>query len=766
MQTVEFRPAKRNYAPIKKFKKPHLRFELYSIDHQLIQYSDLTNATNWSRSYTCTTVKYKGRTLVGLPNNSAYSSVNLTGTITLVETGDYLVNVIGIRSPSCASNAQLSVSVGGSVLKNINTKHTYQHPHVFDFGVHRLTSGSKSFVITVPKFIQVWAIAVYKINKYIGKSGSLASRKRLDVMGVSDLTHNIVNELDTAKVDIAMHSDYLRPEESFSGYTFEFWDIVNIYMGNKSDSKNMLGGYVIDVIPDEDKLKLEIGSHYADLLGEPIYNNLAIGINPRSDETPQFPHKQFSSALETCRYLVEAADEVGITLREIVKPHGYELNFAEQDDFDAAHANGYHKQQISPVSGIPCMKVTLDMDAININDCGVTNQVIELVFFDDPDNPWNAAVDQFHGLKYMAPSCATSASTMMQWNLGITMYKAGQTAANAIEYNIRWTGKSGSPHLIGSMTYTLNNKTQISKFDLKAAFDKYAKSTAYYVTKVRLWNTVTSNEVTNHDKMVMYLDNPISYASDVNAKMHLDQGSDKPFNLLKQILNEIDYVSYINYGKYRCDDRIIFAPLENQASAIEISESENVLDIFNQEYNPMEYLANRVLCYYHYTQKDVDKTGKSFTENLDSYFHFRRPWGYFEDLSDVSSQVDADKYSSKYLSKNAYPYKSYGIKMEGTTLINLSDFVLTKIDNKALSGYYGLKDLIYNMNFEEDGFTTQVDAGRASDYFYDVVMKMYDKIERYKHKDNRNVYDNRSLKVRGMTGVGSIIKSGSSYSNV
>jgi hypothetical protein len=293
-------------------------------------------------------------------------------------------------------------------------------------------------------------------------------------------------------------------------------------------------------------------------MGEPVYTNFLSGVKAKSDEQQQFPHKQFASALSTCVYLSEVVDEVGMEVGAIIKPHGYELNFRDLDDVNKLQAHGYHIQQVRPAnSNSPCLKVTLDMDAINVNECGVTNQEIELVLFDNTDNPWDATDYGYHSIEYKAPSCATTANTMLQWNLGITLYKSGQTAANAVEYNIRFTGKSGVPHLIGSIPYTLNSRDQHAKFNLKAALDKHVDSSHYYVTKVRLWNNVTTSEVYNHNKMVMYIDNPISYRSNANAKLHIDQSTDKPMTLLKQILEEIDYVSYVDYGSERKDDKII-----------------------------------------------------------------------------------------------------------------------------------------------------------------------------------------------------------------
>lgn len=756
MSSVEFHPNNHQYSPILEYKRPNARVEILSIDHTLINYDFLQN---WGRDCSCEIKQYKGFNYVGLPANSTYATVNLSHGVEIVESGDYWIMIYGKRQ---AIDGAVTLSIDDNVIRSLDSKHTYEHPHWFDYGVVNLTAGNRDFYINVTKGCYVFGIAIYKIDKYVGKNGGKAVKNRLDVQNISNLTHNTINEMNTATIEIANHNEYLAFDENYSGLQFEYLDHINVYIGSNSENMvNMFGGYIIDPTQSDDnsKITLDCADRLFDLkYRNYVYNNFLIGkaVASSASNTNNFPTVHFSSALETLRYLAEASIEKGLKAEKFYYPYGFNLNFGNQDDFNQVEVDGFYKKYETK-EGMPAPSMMLTLDEIPIDVCGGTNTLVEAVLYENYSDPWDANIYDILGLSYMAPSCACDALTKLQMNIGIEMYKTGQNEDNAVEYNIAFTGKSGVPHLIGSIPQYLNNAWQTPKFNLKTAFDKYAKSSNYYITKVRLWDTVNSSQLANKHNMILYLDNILSYNNALNANISIEQATSKSFDVMQTILAQLGYVLYVEYSDERRDDILVCAPASYEQAEIEAVEGKNIYSITNHKYDPVEYVANKVLIY---THPSDSVTASSSAIDIDGFFRWQGSLEYFEDLSDVKSQSEGNTYANNYLNQNKTPSHSYTLEMEGTTLIKPSDWLLTKIDNKPLSGDYPLLTLSYDLNFDDNQFKTKVDAGRVSQYFYRRLKDMYLKIEQNEIRNSRNVYNNKNQKTVGTSGIGSITKSG------
>jgi hypothetical protein len=764
-QIVEFLPNRTNYDRMVKIDNPYIRADIYATD---ITNSIQQDLNNWNKSSNLTwdVHQWNGDTVVGVPSTSTAASGDLTKTINIPSTGMYWILIKGVQGAH-HKDSYITLSIDGTNKGSIETYQPFDAWQWFDFGFINLNSGSHSFDLNVMKQSYATRIYLYKMDTYSTESNH--SKFRLDPSKLT-FTQNATNQYNTAELDLIFHEEYLQPDKNpFSRIFCEYTDPMTLWIGNDDDpnetAKVMFGGYMTDRVISDDLSTLTISfmDRFFDLMREPVYKNLLVNTSTKSSATPDFPYIQFSSALETIRYLSEYPER-GLSALKVIPDYGFYNNFSTLDLYNSISVSGFLKQWTKSIGNpAPCLELMLDK--FNLNHCGVSIvPSCECVLFDGAGAPYDASIYNYLSFNYLCPS--GSVNYPLQFNVGVTMYQAGQTPGQAVEYVVSFTGKSGQANTIGAVKPVLNGHTQQFKVDLNELFDKYANSSNYYVTKVRLFDSPNTTQIANRTKSIMYIDNAMAYSDSINLHMEMDQATDKPFDNIQTICNDINRVAYIEYGKQRKDDILVLAPAENEPADVEAVEGINVMGITNEQYAPLNYITNRVLKHFTYGE-NMDKVGISFYENLDSIFRFHGAIGSYESLSNVTNQADANLYAQRDLDKNSYPYVSFSMTLDGTVLIKPSDYVVSSVDSRALSGNQAIASITHEIDWNPLKYTTKIDVGRPSDEFHSFVNSIYLNSKKYANQALNNAYSSNALARRGYSGVGAFIKSGSqNISNV
>jgi hypothetical protein len=755
---TETNPSQFHTNPITYHENPYCKIEIEAKDHTNIIRSD---ARSWTRNPKDLWVeKIGGSTSVGIQGSQAYTTATLTKTLNITEAGYYRIYIRALRQ-AWNLNAEITLKLDSTALKRYNTGTKQLHYKWLDYGKKYLTTGDHSFEIDFNgKDCWVESVILHRIEDYT--TDTPQHSHRLDIQNI-EFTQNSVNELNTAKIELLMKEDWFTPgKNNYSNIVFDITDTINIFLGSDNNTKNMFGGYIIgyELSDDNTILTLNCIDRFLDLHREPAYLNYAIGVNPRSDEQSEFPHLQFASAIEAIRYLIEH-QEFGINSYRLEYPYGFYLNLTDQKVFENITVNGFSKVHDKRAGNPPpCLR--LGIDKFNVDSCGIISDTsMECVLFNSESNPYDATEYDILNFNYMSPGISSTDAYKLQFNVEVTMYKDGESVTDAKAYNILFTGKTGASNVIGSVKPVLNGRWQEFKPNLKTFFDNYSASNHYYITKVRLVNTVTQSEVDNRDKSIMYIDNPYSFDSDINTTMHIDQETDYPFMILQKICEEIGYTAYIEYARERKDDCLILAPIENDASTQLIIEGSNVVNVYNKTYAPKETISNRALRHYHYTRDETEYTGVAYAENLDSFYRYG-PFQHYENMSDTTLQADADKSALKHINDNAYGLISFSMDIIGSTLLEPSQYFVTSLKSHYLNGNYSPKAIIHTVNFKGDApsFKTQIDVGQPSQRFRDIIVDVNKQVKRLIRKDNRSMYDSRALSNLGFASPGAFIKQG------
>ena len=725
---------------------PYVLLEMWVKDHAN-KYRFL--CPNWERSTgDIYTWKRNGATLIGLSSYRSTTSAYITTNRTINEAGTYWVLLRTLKQP-WQGDKTVSLSIDGTVKGKFNTNHQTEHYRYLDFGHMTLSSGSHEFRIDFDGK-DSWAdhLILYKLDYY--SSESTKSRYRLDWLD-TEFTQNTIGDINTADITLPMRTAWFDPNRNInSRLVFDRTDMLNIILGDSPDNFGVrFGGYVLghSISNELDQLTLHFADTLMDLYRRPTYFNYAIGVTPSSDNEYTFPTGQFGSAFEAIRHLSDT-QEWGIHSYGVSYPYTFYKNFKTIPDFNSATVSGFEKTLIPSLG----MKITYGKSA---------NSSSYVKIFDSPSSPINAADDNILYLQYLVSGNSCLKVNRIQFNIEITMYKSGQTPADAVTYNILFSGKSGDPRVIGAETPVFNGTVQVSKFDLKEALDNYASSGDYYITKIQLTNDITVDEVNNRQNSHIILMEAGAFSETINKNFELSQETDYPYEVLTEILNKLEYVGYVNYARRRGLDVLCVAPEMNTYSDIEAVTgiNANVTDI---TYDTQEDLRNAKLAHFKYKIGEDEYSGVSYAENSESVLAYGPgAWEAYESYSDINNQTDSDIETRKYVEKNSYCINSFTLEILGCPLLNPSQYIISKLNNEYLSGNYPTKTVTYTLSRESSPkCLTRVSVNRPGSYYNQLMDKLNKNLKKFIGIENRRQYDNRSLSNMDFIAPGAFIREG------
>jgi len=752
--SAEFQPSLFNEGQQVITDDPYIFLEMWAKDHAN-KYRFL--CPNWEKSTTdLYNWKRNGANLVGLSSYRSTTSAYITTNRTINEAGTYWVLLRTLRQPWCGDKT-VSLTIDSTLIGSANTNHQTEHYRYIDFGHIDLSSGSHEFRIDF-NGKDSWAdhLILYKLDYY--SSEETKSRYRLDWID-TEFTQNTVGDINTADITLPMREEWNDPNRNIHSLkVFDRTDILNIILGDSPDNMRVrFGGYLLGTTTGNDlnQLTLHFADRLIDLYRRPNYANYAIGITPSSDNTYTFPVMQLGSAFEAIRHLSDT-QEYGVMAYGISYPYKVYKNFKSVSDFNSVSNSGFIKT-LDPSTG---MRITYDKVAVD--SCGVTPDLnCYLTLYNNPSNPIDAATDNIYYLKYMAAGESCNKNNRVQFNIEVTMYKAGETPTSAVTYNILFSGKSGENNVIGQETPILNGREQVIKFDLNNAFDNIANSGNYYITKIRLTDTLTSDQVDARKNSAITLIEFGVYPEDINKEFELAQETNYPYENLAEILNRLDYVGYVDYARRRGLDVLCVAPEMNLPAPVEAVSGVNA-NITDITYDTQEDLRNAKLAHYKYMVGENEETGVSYAENSESVLAYGPgAWEAYESYSDINNQTDADIETRRFVEQNSYCINSFTLEILGCPLLNPSEYVVSKLMNERLSGNYSTKTVTYTL--KKDGSPkclARVSVNRPGSYYNQMMDNLDKTMKKAIGIENRRQYDSRSLANMDFISPGAFIRSG------
>jgi hypothetical protein len=746
MIEAEFQPTLFPVPDVAYTDNPYVKVEIQRRDPTNIYRSP---CIYWDRSSTnLFQEKYKGSEIVGLHPGRSLTSATLEKDIPIDKAGWYWILLRVVKTPGSTTQT-IGLSIDGDLLQNIRTYAKWEYYRFLDFGYVYLTAGTHTFLSSLSgKRTWVDHLLMYRLEYF--SSDELDSEHRLDWKSI-EFTENCLGDLNSAEIALPLREIWNDPNANiYSRKYFDFGDILNIIVGSSNEWSNAhvkFGGYVLgcDVSDDSSELIINGVDRLIDLYRRPSYTNYYINLSPTSDETYTFPVRKFATVFEAIRSASETC-EYGPLNYGIDYPYSLDLDFRLLEDYEKTSAIGFDSTY-SPTMGIRL-------------GYGKSTGACSLILFDDEYGPIDASVEDILCLKYLAAGESCTVNNRMQFNIKVTMYKNGESTADAKTYTILFTGKSGDTNIIGQALPVFDGNDQLVKFDWNEAFDDYAPSSHYYVTKIEVTDTATSSQISRRERSNVYIQGLITYDSDFNTKMKVNQETSYPYEDVKEMIDNINYVAYLDYGRERREDVLCVSPLMNEVCPIEAVEGVNVRKVTDISYAPRDILHNRILAHYHYKKGNTEKTGISYYENLDSVARYGPgAWETYEDLTDISTKKDADLYCKKYIEENSYPMTSFTLIIDGTSLLNPSQYIVSKLQKNYLVGEYSTKTAVHNIS-QEEGYTTSISVNRPGSYYEEIMDKLERNINKYIIGNSENMYNQTVLANMGFSSLGAFIRSG------
>lgn len=728
---------------------PFVKVEIWSRDHSCIYRFP---CTQWDKSNSQIYEReHLGATLVGLAGHRSLTNANISTPRYVRKKGLHWILIRASRQP-INGNKFVKLYIDNKLVGQINTLTGYsEHYRYLDFGYLELNEGWHDFKIEMDG-LDVWVdyLLMYRLDYY--SSDHRKSRYRLDWENI-EFTENSMGELNSADITLPLREEWNDPNLNiFSRKVFDFMDILNISVGNDwKDARVKFGGYVLGMDENDEGTQLTINGvdRLVDFYRKPVYTNYYIGLAPSGDDTYTFPVVQFGSALESIRHCSETC-EFGPLNYGILYPYTLNLDFTRPDDYSGVVVSGFNKTY-SQSTGLRLGYEPLDYDY-----CGVVvNTNYDGILWDSPDNPFDAAHDDILCLKYLASGESCGINTRVQVNIEVTMHKAGETVNDAKTYTILFTGKSAANDIIGQIKPALNGLNQLAKFDLKKAFDKYAPSSEYHVTKVVVRDSnVTTGQMEFRKNSLIHILGISAYPSVLNKKMKVEQETSYPYEVINEILEKLDYVAWVDYGRTRATDILMISPEMNLESPVQAVEGVNVLGVTDKSYAPYETIRNRRFMHYHYQEGDEDRVGSARYENLDSIDRYGPgAWEDYEDSTDINNQTDADIEAQRHVEQNSYPLTSFTLVLKGTSLLNPAQYMVSKLTGHYLVGDYSTKTVTHSIT-KDEGYISRISVNRPGSYYNQIMVKLENNLRKYLNLDSRIMYNRAVLGNMGFISAG------------
>ena len=668
-----------------------------------------------------------GFSWIGLDRKSANSTITFTRNFTLPSTGYYLVEVFIWKKPTVTGSFSLSIG-GTSVWSESGYNEWSDYGTVVRVPIQYLTSGSKSFALTVPKFAAGGWVKVSKLTRYEGgKDLEGISETRLDLID-AEFTQNGVNELDTLTLKIAMKEDYFTEELSNNLLAFDAGDHVTLSLGqDMNDVTPMFGGYIAGWELNETMTELTLTciDRLWDLKRTTIRKNFSIGSIPAADSAGTMPYTQFPSINEIARYLCTALYKVNF--EGIVRDYILYNNFSTELEITNLISDGFDKKW-ETTFGHPgtCMRLIPTKYGSNY-----------VTLYSNDSEDWNVAIYDMFNFDYYASGAGVKYP--VRFNIEIKMFKAGEVPGQAKTYVLSFNGPTPTS---GSIVLTqvlpkLNGTWQEFSINLKKQFDKLAPSTAYYISEVKFVGAQDSTTVLNRRCSSIYIDNIMAFGNITQAPRYASADTKTALEELQDLCDKCKQVAYIRPGMERSQDQLIILPKRHYTLPITVDAS-NMVGISGMEYKPIEWgIINQANDSFNYNET---QSGISKAYDADSDLHY----GIIQDhefLSDVETLSSAQVISNAKIRDNAFQYPGFNAIMIGSTLIEPGQYININLPNYHIYGSYEIQAITHKIDFTTEYFTTELEFNRTTGKFYDMIKRVNSSERDIKWLRMNNIYD-------------------------
>lgn len=277
--------------------------------------------------------------------------------------------------------------------------------------------------------------------------------------------------------------------------------------------------------------------------------------------------------------------------------------------------------------------------------------------------------------------------------------------------NINFTQKAGTNNDISGLpSYWINNAQRQVSVDLKGWFEDNEPKKSIYLHSIRLVtppissNSDTTTASDNKKEWYSFNKSTKDYAS---CKMDLYQiifddkliinptdlqSCGKTVNaMMEEIVEASGYRVHINYGKHRCDDKIIFS-VDNQTKPLFTAtegDDNNILEWSNISCSPVTVVRNTSVCVY------KDAKGKYQyvdTRNINSMLEYGE-----QTTLQTNSEVSGSK-EAYFLARNSKEFNpefdyTYTIVIPYAPNLQLKDIVEVIANNKFLNDIKPIESL-------------------------------------------------------------------------
>jgi len=752
---ANFIPTLRGEAPVTHFAEPYFRAEIEATDHSLINYIPCKDCIASAG------VDYKtiyGFDAIGFHNWNTTASGSLTKDIVLPESGEYRIYMRVVKHPKIY-NPKVTLELDSVDVDEKDCGSDALRLVMLDFGKHTLSSGTHTLKAKWTSR-DTW-VESFIVKKVITLSTDDTNPELSLEAKTASYSKNNIAELNTAKMNVIFKEDFFLESNPYSRMIFDFMDSVTFYVGEtRKKAKPDFGGYLLGYTqnPDNNTISFDFVDRLIDMYREPTYMNYSLGIGPSDDEKSVFPHYNFNNILQFLDF--QCANNEYPIMTEVKASYAFLLNMGDVSDYNSIACSGYAKKHDKNI-GNPAPSLMLSYNDVKIKTCSeVQSLACDSIWWASIGNPKDAAENPLLVFDYLAVGSGTVYP--LRGNVVVEMFKDGQQPSDAQEYTITFNSSRVEGTVIGHSPPQYTGIPVAFKFNLKEAFDKICPSSHYYITKVSFVDELNEWNSSNLKDRVLYVDNIGLMAEETNMQLHLDMGTNYPIEVVRKVCEESGYAGYVKYGKERCKDVFVMEKLYGNPGEVEAKQGFNILKISNITYKPSvgkgsSGFANKALRHWHYKEGANDAVGSSSYMNMDSYLRYG-PWQNYKDLSDVNTQVDADKDAKEYIETNSYAYVGFSLDIMGTVLLNPSNYLVTDLPQQYLSGYHNIKSMDNSFNLESQEFQTTIDLNLPSKRFNSAILNIKRQLLGYDNSNSRSMYSQTSLGTMGFRSPGAFIQ--------
>jgi hypothetical protein len=365
----------------------------------------------------------------------------------------------------------------------------------------------------------------------------------------------------------------------------------------------------------------------------------------------------------------------------------------------------------------PCLKMKM----------GTSTGTGEAVIFEDYMYYYDAT--EYNLLMFDYYLSGNSAMKPLPINIKIEMYKADEDISLVEPWYIYFTGNTGynNADVLGSVTPKATGNWERFSVDLKSLFDNKsgASSGHYYVNRISLTSALNTTNVANANTSAIWIDN-FCAAKSINASpRYVSQDVKKPLEEFRQLCEQTNHIAFVRPGLERRDDILVMMPSDLNLTSETIGPN-NLLSFTNWDYDPL----NQEMC----NQKHIsfnfkeDKAGSSFFEDLES----RVIYGPFQEHSfeeGIKTSNDAYNLARNYVTNNRYGKICLSATIDGNTMIEPQDYILTHIAGKRLKRNAQIKSITQKIDVNsEQPFTSTIDLNAPSDRFFSLLRRVRNKL--------------------------------------